>query len=339
MILRRTRPLRVVLAPLLAGALLVPRAAWAEPTEADRTTARSLASEGYDALERKDYETAVNRFRHADALVHAPTISVDLARALIGLGRYVEAYERYQLVIREGVPKGSPASWRQAVEDAEREAQALEPRLGWVVIHVMGPLDPQVTIDGVVVPEASLGARRAADPGDRTVRASAPGFEPASQAVTLREGEQETVTLVLERSPTRPSDDKEADEAPPSPKPREKGSDLPVWIAFGVGGAGIVVGGVTGIVALGAHAELAERCPTGKCFPLNDAEARTLRSDLSRYHTFGTVSGIGFAFGIAGAVTGTVLLLTGRSNEQTRATAPALWPVVGAREVGVAGRF
>src|SRR4051794_6044258 len=50
---------------LLCGLLLAPRVAWAEPTEADRATARSLASEGYDALERKDYATAVDRFRHA----------------------------------------------------------------------------------------------------------------------------------------------------------------------------------------------------------------------------------------------------------------------------------
>jgi hypothetical protein len=143
---------------------------------------------------------------------------------------------------------------------------------------------------------------------------------------------------VLERSPAPPSDD-DAKEAPAPLKPREKGSDLPAWIAFGVGGAGLVVGTVTGIMALGAHADLAERCPTGKCFPRDDVEAHAMRSDLSRYHTFGTVSGIGFVVAIAGGATGAVLLVTGRSKEGTRATAPALWPVVGAREVGVAGRF
>jgi hypothetical protein len=336
--LRLCQPARLVVAPLLLGAVLASAVAHAEPTEADRATARSLASEGYDALERKDYETAVNRFRHADALVHAPTISVDLARALIGMGRYVEAYERYQLVIREGVPKGAPASWKRALEDAEQEVQAIEPRLGWVVIHVMGPLDPHATIDGVEVPEASLGARRAADPGERTVRASAPGFEPASQTITLEEGEEEVVTLVLKRSPTPRSDDDEQDQAPAPTKPQEESSLLPVWIAFGVGGAGVVVGSVTGILALSAHSELAERCPTGKCYPRDDAEARDLRSDLSRYHTFGTISGVGFALGIAGAATGTVLFLTERRSD-TPAAGIRVWPVLGAREVGVAGRF
>jgi hypothetical protein len=91
-------------------------------------------------------------------------------------------------------------------------------------------------------------------------------------------------------------------------------------------------------MALSAHSVLSERCPTGKCFPRDDAEARDLRSELSRYHTFGTISGVGFALGIAGAATGTVLLLTG-SRSESAASAPSLWPVLGAREVGVAGRF
>lgn len=325
-------------APLLASALLLAPAAHAEPTEADRATARSLASEGYDALERKDYATAVNRFRHADALVHAPTIGVDLARALIGLGRYVEAYERYQLVIREGVPKGSPASWRQAIEDAEREAQTIEPRLGWVIIHVMGPLDPQVTVDGVEVPEASLGVRRAADPGDRSVRASAPGFEPATQSVSIKEGQEEVVTLVLKRAAIERDEEPEQVAAPTPEKPQPKVSRLPAWIAFGVGGAGVLVGGVTGFIALGLHADLAERCPSGTCKPRTKAEADSLRSDLGSYHTFGTISGIGFIVGVAGAATGAVLLVTGVASERSAAEAD-VWPVIGDREIGVAGRF
>jgi hypothetical protein len=303
----------------------------AEPTEADRATARSLASEGYDALERKDYATAVDRFRHADALVHAPTIGVDLARALVGLGRYVEAYERYELVIREGVPKSAPVSWKQAVEDAQREVADLEPRLGWIVIHVMGPLDPQVTIDGEDVPEGSIGVRRAADPGKRTVRASAPGFDPATQVVAIKEGQEQVVTLVLKHSPAAPH----AVTPPPQPveaaPPPHHVSRVPAWIAFGVGGAGLVVGSVTGIMALNLHSELSPKCPGNSCPP-------DLQSDVNRYHTLGTISGIGFGVAVAGAATGAVLLVTGAANEHASKRA-VLWPVVGLGEIGMAGRF
>lgn len=323
----------------LAGVLFVAGAAGAEPTEADRASARSLASEGYDALERKDYATAVDRFRHADALVHAPTIGVDLARALIGLGRYVEAYERYQLIIREGAPKGAPASWKQAVEDAQKEVGELEPRLSWVVIHVMGPLDPQVTIDGDDVPEGALGARRAADPGKRTIRATAEGFEPNQQTITLKEGQQQVVTLVLQRSasprpPTPASNERPEKNAKPAHVSR-----TPAWIAFGVGGAGVVFGSVTGIVFLDAHSELASKCPTGTCSSDDADEVRHLTSVRSRYRTFGTLSGIGWGIGVGGAVTGLVLLLTDSAAEQASSQRAALWPVVGPSEIGMAGRF
>ena len=321
---------------LLLG-MVSARAAHAQPNEADRASARSLAAEGYDALERKDYATAVDRFRHADSLVHAPTISVDLARALVGQGKLVEASERYQLVIREGVPKGSPASWRKALDDAQSEAADLEPRLAWVVIHVMGPLDPEVTIDGVRVPEGAIGARRAADPGACDVRATAPGFDPAVESVTLKEGEEQVVTLVLKKSPV------EAKQVSDEPVPvapaqqKEESSKLPAWIAFGVGGAGLVVGSVTGILALSAHSELEAECPTGTC-NLTPENEHDVRSDLSRYHTFGTISGIGFVVAVAGGATGAVLLLTGSKSAPASQRA-ALWPLVGPRQLGVAGRF
>lgn len=323
----------------LAGLLLVSAVAHAEPTEADRASARSLASEGYDALERKDYATAVDRFRHADALVHAPTIGVDLARALIGLGRYVEAYERYQLIIREGAPKGSPSSWKQAVDDAQKEVADLGPRLGWVVIHVMGPLDPQVTIDGDDVPEGALGARRAADPGKRTVRATAEGFEPNQQTVNVKEGQEQVVTLVLERSasphPTTPAT---AQPAEAHAKPTHV-SRTPAWIAFGVGGAGVVFGTVTGIISLNAHSGLQRECPTGVCRPTDDEQAHHFTTERSRYRTFGTLAGVGFGVGVGGAATGLVLLLTDAATEQASSQRATLWPIVGPSEIGMAGRF
>lgn len=321
-----------------AGSLLVAAAAHAEPTEADRTSARSLASEGYDALERKDYALAVDRFRHADALVHAPTIEVDLARALIGLGRYVEAYERYQQIIREGAPKSSPASWKQAVEDAQKEVTDLEPRLGWVVIHVMGPLDPQVTVDGDDVPEGALGARRAIDPGKRTIRAIADGFEPASQTITVKEGQKQIVTLVLQREPSphplTPATPEAASKAPP---PKHV-SRLPALISFGVGGAGFVLGGVTGVLALNVHAKLQRECPTGTCRTNDQEDVHHFTSERSRYRTLGTVSGVGFVMGVGGAAAGVVLLLTDAATEHASQRA-TLWPVVGPSEIGMAGRF
>jgi hypothetical protein len=118
---------------LLCLALAV-RTAAAQPNEADRATARALALEGNAALQKKDYATAVDRFGRADALVHAPTLVVDWARALQGLGRFVEAHEKYELVIREGVDPSAPKSWQRALDEAKKELELLKPRLAWITV-------------------------------------------------------------------------------------------------------------------------------------------------------------------------------------------------------------
>jgi hypothetical protein len=94
--------------------------AWAQPSASDRATARALAEEGGEALDRKNYEIAADRFARADALVHAPTLSLELARAQVGLRRFVEAQESYLRIIREGVPPGSPPSFTKAFQDAQK---------------------------------------------------------------------------------------------------------------------------------------------------------------------------------------------------------------------------
>jgi hypothetical protein len=310
----------------------------AAPSDLDRSMARSLAAEGYEALVAKRYQTAEDRLRRADALVHAPTIVVDHARALVGLGRLLEARERYQLVIREGVDAKAPPSWRQALADAEKEDAALEARFAWLIIRVDGPSNPNVTVDGVTVPVSQLGARRPMDPGLRAVRVTASGYVSADQSVTLREGEERELAFVLKTPPSVDLEDGEPERAPGAPVAADRSRPRwPMWAAFGAGGVGLAVGSVTGALALGAHSDLKSQCSGGKCRPTSSEEKRRMDGDVSRYHTLGTLSGIGFAIGVAGAATGVVMLLTGKSNDEV-ATLPVT-PLVGPGSVGVEGRF
>lgn len=323
------------------GLFLAVDRATAEPSEADRTTARALAAEGYEALERQDYATAEDRLRRADALVHAPTIVVDRAKALIGLGRFVEAYESYQLVMRETLPRNAPASWKQAVLEAEREVSKVEPRLAWLVLKVEGPSDPRVTIDGATIPNASLGVRRPIDPGRRTIRVTADGFVSGGRTISLKEAEQQEITIALDQPPpiqleesktAAPPPEKTADDAPRSP--------IPMWTAFGVGAAGLTFGTITGIVFLDRLGKLDDRCPNNKeCKPRNAAEEAELEEMRSTYRTMGTLSGIGFGLGVAGAATGVVILLTNPKRSEPPRTGFTLVPVVGPDRVGVTGRF
>jgi hypothetical protein len=299
--------------------------------------ARSLAAEGYEALVAKRYQTAEDRLRRADALVHAPTIVVDHARALVGLGRLLEARERYQLVIREGVDAKAPPSWKQALADAEKEDAALDARFSWLVIRVDGPSNPNVTVDGVPVPVNALGARRPMDPGLRAVRVTATGYVSADQSVTLREGEERELAFVLRPPPSVDLSEGD-DERSAAPRPQE-GMKVrwPVWVAFGAGGVGLAVGSVTGALAIGAHSDLKSQCGSEDCVPRSDEEKRRMDGDVSRYRTLGILSGIGFGVGVAGAATGVYFLLTGKPAAQ--AASLPVTPLIGPGTVGIEGRF
>lgn len=331
-----------LLTGLLAVALYAMPAHAEEPSEADRATARALAREGYDALQKKDYERAEDRFRRADALVHAPTIVVDHARALTGLGRFVEACERYSLVIREGVPANAPWPWKQAVNDATRELAQIEPRRAWLKVTVKGATRPQVLVDTDEVPGASLGVPRATDPGQRRVRVSANGFRPSEQLVELDEGEKREVVVELEALPI---EDVTLEEDQPEPEPQSaplvvKPDRTLAYIGFGVGGAGIIVGSVTGVLALSLHSDLSKRCGKDReCEATSDAQANNFNSDNSRFNTLGTISGVAYGIGVAAAAAGAVLYFTEKDEPVSGDAGVSVVPYVGPGEIGAVGKF
>src|SRR5882672_9484512 len=240
---------------------LCTRPAFAQPSASDRATARALAEEGGEALDKKNYEIAADRFARADALVHAPTLSLELARAQVGLRKFVEAQETYLRLIREGVPPGSPPSFTKAFQEAQKEIKAIPPRLGWVTLTISGANAFIVSIDGNEVPKAALDVKRAVNPGNHAVKASADGYLANETTFTVGEGESAAVSLTLDPMPTSPN------AKPPTPPAAKttitsasgaqigadagrRGSTQKTvgFIALGVGGAGLVAGSITGLM-------------------------------------------------------------------------------------------
>jgi hypothetical protein len=330
---------------------LTPVAAWAEPTDADRGTARILAIEGQKAFNKQDFTTAVDRFTRADSLVHAPTLALALAQSQAALGKLVTAQEIYNRVAREGVAPKSPPSWTKAVDDARKEAALMAPRIPSVTITVRGASDATVTLDGVPVPSAALGAKRPVDPGKHTIRAEAKGLVAAEASLTLAEGQNEAVVLELKSAsaqpkslpappvaaakpperPTPASDIALAPEPPLAPDAPARSPQKTVGvIALGVGGAGLLLGGITGGVAVGKHGALKAACGNGPC----DASQQ---GAVDAYHLMGALSTAGFVVGGVGAAAGVVLLLTASgapAPKEARFT-----PVIGLGYLGAEGTF
>lgn len=293
--------------------LLCPRLVHAQSAQA-ASQARELAAQGYEALMRKDYAAAEVLFRRADQLVHAPTLELDHARALVGMGKLVEGHERYQQVIREGVAPNAPWQWKRAVVEAQSELAAVDRRMAWLTITVQGGHAPIVEIDGKSVPEAALGVRRATNPGNVVVTARADGFLPAQRSITLDEGESAAFELTLEPDPHAiPSP------AAPPPQPRrivvvapppapEPDRTLPI-VLLSAGGAALVAGTITGVMAINVRSDLESACGGEVCVPSNESEYAHYSQQRDKYRALGTASGVSLAMGAAAALTGGALLL------------------------------
>jgi hypothetical protein len=319
-------------------------------SDADRATARQLGQDGEQALAAKDYKRAEDDFHRADSLIHAPTLLLGLARALAGEGKFVEAQEAYQRIIREGVSPGAPDAFKKALEAAKTEVQDVEPKIGGVTITVKAAgggdvPNVTVTIDDAPVSAAALGVKRVANPGSHVVRASADGFKPATLSVTVPTGGAVDAPLTLEKdlsapaapvTPPAPADTTAPTSQPAAPEQpattataTASGHSVWPWVAFGVGGVGLGLGAVTGIVAIGKHSDLTKACPGGTCGP-------DQKSNLDSYHTMGTLSTVGFIVAGVGAAVGvTLLVLQPKASD----AGPAARLVVGPGSIGAVGTF
>jgi len=313
---------------------LIAPIALAEPTASDRATARTLAQEGQHALEIKNYTMAIDKFSRADSLVHAPTLLLGLARAQVGSTKLVEAQENYNRIIREGVAPNSPKSWSKAVDDANKEVGAISARIPWVTITVLGPSSPEVVIDSTPVPHASLGVKRAINPGSHKIKVSAEGYLPQEKSIALTEGQSLSVNLELEQAPeSAPPAEKKVAAVAVDTGTSSGGGEwrrTVAYVAFGVGGASLIIGGVAGGLAIAKHSQLSDACqPASNC-------DTSQRANIDSYHRLGTIADVGFIVGGVGVAAGVVLLVT----QPKETTAGAKWsPYIGLGNAGVTGRF
>ncbi len=343
---RLTRFSRACVALAFAAVLTTGSSAYAQ-NEANRAQARELGEKGSQALEKKDYAQAETLFTQAETLYHAPTLLLGLARAQANQGKVLEAWEAYHRIILEGAPPGANPIIVRAIEDAKTEIESVAGKRAKVTLTVTGADSPKVTLDGVLVPTAGLGLERPVNPGKHAVHAEAAGMKAGDGSFTVEPGKRTTFTLALEREtavvapppvpapgagePTAP-----AAAPPPASEPPPRSGSMNRTLGFvglGVGGAGILVGAITGILASGKHGDLASSpCANGPCAA---GDASTFNSDLDSYHSMGTISTIGFIVGGVAAGAGVVLLVTAPKSTSTAYVSP----MIGVGTFGAAGRF
>lgn len=261
------------------------RLAVAQPSAGDRAVA--LGRQGVALYEEQSFAEAYERFALAEREAHSPVFVLYMARCRAALGHLVDARSLYRSVSAEAIAAAAPAPWRHAQSQARGELEVLEPRIPSLRIEVVnGPAT--VVLDDRIVRDIAQPIEL--DPGEHHVEARA-GDRSAKETVTLDEGERETVSLVLP-----------APEAAAAPENGDLGYTVAGGVLVGLGGAGLIVGAVTGGMALSITSDIKDRCVGDSCLIAD-------RADADRANRFATASTISFIVGGVAAAAGTVLLL------------------------------
>jgi hypothetical protein len=326
----------------VAMTVLVAQPAWAEPNAAERETARALMNDGDRKFEAKSYQEALRNYQGAHAIMGVPSTGYAVAKTQAALGLLVEARDSAVMVTRMPAKAGEPAPFTRSRVDAEKLARELAGRIGALQIVVEGPSAGtalEVDVDRVPVPTAVLRLGLKTNPGKHIVHASAPGYVESSKDVTLREAETATVPLALE--PSKPSATSPRVVAGASlgtshehPVDEAAGNGLPplVWVGFGTGAAGIIVGTVAGVVHLAKVSSVkTDYCNGGTGCNPGFEEARDSAKPSA------TISTIGFAVGAVGIGVGVIGLVT--SKRSSGATGVWMAPSIGLGSFGAVGRF
>jgi hypothetical protein len=318
--------MRSTLATLAAAVLLL--AATAARAQDDSEAYRTLIREAVAEFDGHRFEEARVLFRRAHEL--SPS-----ARTLRGIG--LASYELRDYVTAYQSLSDALASTTRPLTDAQRdEVSALATRAArFIGVYrlALTPADASLRVNGRA-PVLDAAGRLLLPLGEHTIEASADGFEPAEQRMTVGGGEEQTLSLRLTaRTAAQPST------AQPSTAPQgvldrpavaaasAPGSDpLAAIVLLGAGGATAVAALVTGVSWWAFQDEQLGLCLGAPCG--NEGDVRSARD---------AAMGTTVALGIVSAslvVAGVVLLATSSSSD-----AVAVQCAPGGLGVVCAGRF
>lgn len=301
------------------------RAAYAS----DPAGAREQLKAGYLLAQDGNCEAAIPRFVESLKLDPKAITLINLAnceekteKLADALGHWVEARERAQ-------SEGNSA----IVEEAEKRARALEPKLSRLTIALAksAPKGAEVSRDGVVLGAVSLGVSLPVNAGAHTVVVRAKGYEDSTTNVELSSGETKDVVVdVGAKKPEAEGAGITTSAGEEAPKPGKHSATSPlVYAGFGTAIVGVGIGAVTGLLAMNKASEVSAACPDHAC-----TNASAL-GEVDTGRTLGTVSTVAFIVGGVGAALGVVGLLTGGKETEAGSVAISVGPMGGS----LRGRF
>ena len=327
---------RFFAACFLATALLAPLPAHASGVDPDAATpvqreqAQARFGRARQLFNEKRFKEALVEFEGSHDIVASPNARLYIAHCHRELGQLVAAYEEFGRAATEAREHatGDPR-YTKTAESAEKERDALGPKLGFVTLTVKNASpETKLTIAGEEIKSAAWGEAAPLLPGANEIVAETPGRPAARATVTVVAGEKKHVEIDAGMAPPPPPEP-----APALPPPVEGNPHQALrtasFVAGGVGVAGLATFAVFGLMAKSTYTTLQRECP-GPCTSDHGSE-------VSSGKTQQTVANVALAVGIAGAVGGVTLFVLGRPPK--RPDAPSAAIQAGPGWLGVRGWF
>jgi hypothetical protein len=246
------RPWRVL--PACALVAVVSRA------RADADPAQAQFDQGLADMEAGLFDAGCPKLAESYRLDPQPGVLFTLAECEAKRGKLATAVVHYRsfLDLLGRMGSISRAKQQQRERLAQAQLQSLRPRLPELTVLVppAAPADATVERDGVALDRASIGVGLPVDPGEHKVRLRLADGRDRTYVVTLAEGERRRLKLEL------PPEHVTAE----PPTASTSSSSWP-WVLIAAGGAGVVVGSVTGVLAVGNASTAHSHCTDRVCDP------------------------------------------------------------------------
>lgn len=296
--------------------------------------AEELFRQGQTLMQAGKYEEACPKLAESQRLDPGTGTLLNLAACHEKEGKLASAWAEYNdaaaLAQRDGRD--------DRVQYCKEHLAAIEPKLARLTINVAaGASVPgfEVKLDDAVVGGPSLGIALPVDPGPHQLSASAPAKRPWQASVTIRLGPSQEAVTIQPLADAPDSGQAANTPAPPAPPPVTESSsgNTQRYIAYGLGGLGIVavgVGTAFGLTAISKNKESDDKgCFGNQC----TAPGASLRKDA---RSAGTLSTVAFALGGAAVAGGVTLFFTAPSakHESRPSARVLLGPGGGAVAIG-----
>jgi len=310
--------------PLLVVCLLFASTAWAgtdleSATDEAKATASAHYTQGMASFQAGDPAGALESFELSYQAVKSPNSHLMVAKALIDLGRYVEAHRALRETLAEAEqaealdPKYSQTSQAAAEELTRLDAQVVKLKLSVSGVQPSASVRVNDTEYGL----DELSQPIVVQPGWLTLTLIDGGKNVATQSVEGRAGEILNLALSPAPPPGSPAagaetvSSHEGTATGKRPFPHRRTT---AYVAGGIGVAGALTFGVFGLLNNLKYDDVEDQCSGDLC---ND----DLREDAERGHTYQTIANVGLIVGVVGLGTAVALVLTEEDDGAARRSA------------------